>query len=189
MPLSDFPPIPCQYQLLLTSIYGQLYDLFGQHVHLQAYQTNGCSKYCACQLLCLEGFRQKREMHECTPDHFFSFFFFYVFVFLFLVSFLTVLSYLLCPLLTLLYGMMNSVERKILGMSSTHFSLANLGIGYPNWTRNLPPKGYPVISIELHRAIFLYLMKFFSHGNVYLLSILLTISKQYCYVHILYANL
>lgn len=68
MPLDDFPVIPCQYQLLLTSRYSQLEALFGCCIHLQAYQTNDCSKYCACQLLCLEGFGQKKEMHECTSE-------------------------------------------------------------------------------------------------------------------------
>lgn len=134
----------------------------------------------------------KRERcMNALQSFFFPFFCFVVVGFFFNSSLLSAVFILrlFYSLLTLLYGMMNSDERKLLGMSSSHFSLANLGIGYPNWTQNLPPKGYPVISIELYRAIFLYLMKFFSHGNVLLLSILLTISKQYCYVHIMYTNL
>lgn len=89
-------------------------------------------------------------------------------------------------LLTLLCGMLNADERKLFGMSISHFSLAHLGIGCPNWTRNKPAVGYPIISTELSGAVFLYLITFFSHGDLHLLNILLTISKKFCNYCVMY---
>lgn len=89
-------------------------------------------------------------------------------------------------LLILLCGMLNADERKLFGMSGSHFSLAHLGKGCPNWTQNKPAVGYPIINTELSRTIFLCLITFFSHGDLHLLSILLTISKKYCYYYVIY---
>lgn len=80
-------------------------------------------------------------------------------------------------LLILRCGMLNADERKLFGMSSSHFSLAHSLIGCPNWTENKLAVGYPIINTELSRAVFLYMITFSSHGALHLLSILLTISK------------
>jgi len=88
-------------------------------------------------------------------------------------------------LLILLCGMLNADERKCFGMSISHYSLAQ-GIGCPNWTQNKPAVGYPIISTDLSRAIFLCLITFFSHRDLHLLSILLTMSKKCCYYYVMY---
>lgn len=89
-------------------------------------------------------------------------------------------------LLILLCRMLNADERKLFRMSISHFSLAHLGIGCPNWTQNKPAVGYQIVSTELSRVIFLSLITFFNHGDLHLLSILLIISKKYCCYYVMY---
>lgn len=138
-------------------------------------------------------------MHECTPEQVFfwvfllCFFclglgvFLCCFVFFFNSSLLSAI-FIFClfsSLLILLCGMLNADERKLFGMSGNHFSLAHLGKGCPNWTQNKPAVGYPIINTKLSTTIFLCLITFFSHGGLHLLSILLTISKKYCYYYVI----
>lgn len=73
-------------------------------------------------------------------------------------------------------------------MSSSHFSSAHLGTECSNQTQNKPAVGYPIISTELSSAIFIYLIRFYSHRDLHLLSILLTTNKKYCYYNAVYTT-